>query len=196
MTSTLVAARADDVPRRRGLPGARVLGRVVSWALIVLIAASVTVAVAVPRLGGATPYTVLTGSMRPELPPGTLVVVRPVPAAAVDLGSVITYQLESGRAAVVTHRVVQVSTDADGQPVWRTQGDANPVPDADWVTPVQLKGELWYSVPQLGRVNLWFTDGQRRAAVVLVASVLFAYAAVALVGGVRDRARARRAVTR
>ena len=36
------------------------------------------VAVVIPRIAGATPYTILTGSMQPGLPLGSLVVIRPV----------------------------------------------------------------------------------------------------------------------
>ena len=52
--------------------------RVAAWTVILGVAAVLAVAVLVPRVGGATPYTVLTGSMAPTYPPGSLVVVRPV----------------------------------------------------------------------------------------------------------------------
>ena len=50
------------------------LARTAAWFVILGIGAVVTVAVLVPRIGGGTPYVVLTGSMRPHMPPGTLVV--------------------------------------------------------------------------------------------------------------------------
>lgn len=39
------------------------LGRALAWSLVVAIAAALTAAVLVPRVAGATPYTVMTGSM-------------------------------------------------------------------------------------------------------------------------------------
>jgi signal peptidase len=153
----------------------RGIGLVLSWLVIVVV------------VGGATPYTILTGSMRPHYPPGTLVVVKPVAAAAVALGAVITYQIHSGKPEVVTHRVVQVGQDASGEPRWRTQGDANAVPDPGWVLPVQVKGELWYAVPFLGRANLILTGQQRQTAVVAVAVMLFGYAGALWFGAARDR---------
>ncbi|MGO4256985.1 signal peptidase I [Marmoricola sp. RAF53] len=169
----------------------RRFGQVVAWAVIVVSTAAVTVAVLVPRIGGATPYTILTGSMRPHLPPGTLVVAKPVRPADVHVGTVITYQLASGERPVVTHRVVEVGTATDGTARWRTQGDANPVPDALWVRPVQVKGRVWYAVPYLGRANSWISGEQRHRATVVVALGLFAYAALMLAGTLMDR-RARR----
>lgn len=166
--------------------------------MIIAVVVALAVGVLIPRLGGATPYTILTSSMRPDLPPGTLVVVKPVDPTTVAVGSVITYQRESGRSEVVTHRVVQVASDALGQPQWRTQGDANPVRDGDWIRPVQLKGELWYAVPHLGRVSRWLSSEQRQAAVVILALALFGYAARMWFGALGDRVRspAHRAVTR
>jgi len=87
---------------------ARHVVRAVSWVVLLGATALVTLAVLVPRVAGATPYTVLTGSMSPAYPPGTLVVVRPVDLADVRVGDVVTYQLRSGEPAVATHRVVGV----------------------------------------------------------------------------------------
>ncbi|WP_235737294.1 S26 family signal peptidase [Nocardioides alcanivorans] len=90
------------------------VGRILAWSWVVATTAVLVVAVVVPRLAGATPYTVVTGSMRPGLPPGTLAVVRPTPVEEIGIGDVITYQLESGKETVVTHRVVAVGLDATG----------------------------------------------------------------------------------
>ncbi len=156
--------------------------------VVVVLAA----AVLVPRLAGATPYTVLTGSMRPDYPPGTLVVVKAVDPADLRVGDVVTYQLESGDATVVTHRVVTISTDLEGEVSLTTQGDANNVPDTDPVRPVQIKGRLWYSVPYLGHVNHALNGSQRQLAVYGVGGALLAYAAYLFTSAVRDRTRDRR----
>jgi signal peptidase len=163
--------------------------RIACWTVILATTAALTAAVVVPRVAGATPYTVLTGSMRPELPPGTLVVVRQVDPADIGVGTVITYQLESGQPDVVTHRVVAQGIDADGDPVFSTQGDANDTPDKRWVRPVQVKGEVWYSAPHLGRLNTVLTGGERQLGVYAVAAALFGYALLSLGGAIRDRRR-------
>lgn len=160
---------------------AALLGRltqVTAWVLVAAVVAMLALAVVVPRLGGATPYTILSGSMQPDRPPGTLVVVKPVAAGDIALGDVITYQLRSGRPTVVTHRVVGQGYDLAGEQVFTTQGDANDVADARPVRPVQVRGRLWYSVPYLGYANTALNGSQRQVAVVVVAGVLLAYAAL------------------
>ena len=150
--------------------------RVLGWVVTLAAVAAIALAVVVPRLGGATPYTVLTGSMRPGMPPGTLVVVRPVEAEQISTGIVVTYQLRSGDPTVVTHRVVSQGIDGLGQQVFRTQGDANSVPDEWWVQPVQIVGERWYSVPYLGYVSNVLTGQERQMGIYAVSVVLIGYA--------------------
>jgi len=163
--------------------------RVVTWLVILTVAAILMVAVLVPRLAGATPYTILTGSMRPGMPPGTLVVVRPRDPDRIRVGDVLTYQLRSGEPEVVTHRVVAQGRDAEGHPVFSTQGDANPAPDASWVRPVQVKGTRWYAVPYLGYVSELLTSRQRQTAVDVVAGALGVYAVVMFLGAIREPSR-------
>jgi signal peptidase len=166
--------------------------RTTVWLVLLAAAAALAAAVAVPRLTGATPYAVSTGSMQPDYPPGTLVVVKPLPVDEIDRGDVVTYQLESGEAAVVTHRVVEVGTTLDGELQLTTQGDANDIPDAEPVQPVQVKGRLWYSVPYLGYVNNVVSGAERRIGVYVAVFGLLGYAAYMFVSAARDRRRRRR----
>ncbi|CAB4738824.1 unannotated protein [freshwater metagenome] len=172
--------------RARRHPTVARLVRAVSWVVLLGVTALVTVAVLVPRLAGATPYTVLTGSMSPAYPAGTLVVVRPVDLEDVRVGDVVTYQLRSGEPAVATHRVVGVGWTADGEKVLTTRGDANAAVDAAPVREVQLRGEVWYSVPWVGHLNVLLSPGQHQLLVQLAAGALFLYAAVLLLRGWRS----------
>lgn len=147
-----------------------------SWLVLMAALGIVLAAVLVPRLTGSTPMTVLTGSMAPAYPPGTLVVVRPVPAEKIRMGAVITYQLHSGEPTVVTHRVVGVGYDGAGKKVFTTQGDANEGPDAAQVRGVQVRGEVWYAIPLLGRLNVLFSADQHEMMTRLAAGGCFAYA--------------------
>lgn len=168
----------------------------IAWRVAVIgaltaIVGALAAAVVVPRLAGATPFTVLTGSMRPHYPPGTLVVVRPVDADRLTVGDVVTYQLRSGERDVVTHRIVAVgvSLQYTGERAFTTKGDANRIADAKSVRPVQIRGRLWYSVPYLGRVSNLLTPGARQTLEVGAAGGLLGYAALMFAAAVRDRRR-------
>ena len=180
----------DPATVRQPTRAARVrgwVGRVLAWTVILGAFGALLVAVVVPRLEDATPYAVLTGSMRPSLPEGTLVVVRPTRPESVGIGTLITYQIHSGQPTVVTHRVVAQSIDGNGSRVFRTRGDANDVEDAGWVKPVQIKGEVWYAVPQVGRAHALLSRQEHQLAVYVVVAGLLGYAVFMFTGALRQR---------
>jgi signal peptidase len=189
MTMARVTLAPTEIEARESGPRSALgwLGQLLAWMVILAVTTMLVVTVGIPRIAGATPYTVLTGSMSPGMPPGTLVVVRP--ADQIGIGEVVTYQLESGKPAVVTHRVVSVAPGADGKTMFQTQGDANDVPDESWVSEDQIRGVRWYSVPFLGHVNNLLTGKERQMAVYAVAALLLGYAGAMLAGSLRDRRR-------
>jgi signal peptidase len=176
--------------RRRRTAGS-ITTTVLAWLVIAAVTVALLVAVALPRVMGATPYTVLTGSMRPTMPPGTLVVVDPVDIDDLRVGDVITYQLRSGEPAVVTHRVTSVSSTLAGERTVQTQGDANPVADALPVTAQQVRGKVSYAIPYLGRVNTLMSGSQRETATTAVAIALGLYALFMATSGLLERRRSR-----
>ena len=165
------------------------LGQVVAWLVMLSVGTVIILSVIAPRIGGGTPYTILTGSMRPSMPPGTLVVTRVVPIDEIGVGSVITYQLESGKPTLVTHRVVSTGFNGKGEQIFRTQGDANNAVDKMPVLPAQIQGRLWYKVPYLGYVNTLITGKGRDITMVAVVSFLLLYSAYMFSSSVRDRSR-------
>ncbi|WP_265520545.1 signal peptidase I [Oerskovia flava] len=177
--------RDDPAPRRR------LLGRVLGALLLAAALALALLLVVVPLFLGATPYAVLTGSMRPDMPPGSLVVVRPAEPEEIRVGDAITYQIASGRPEVVTHRVVGVGVTSEGR-TFTAQGDANALPDPDPVVPGQVRGVVVYAVPWAGYVSSAIGAEERRTALYLVAGGVVLYGLWQVAGGVRERRRARR----
>ncbi|WP_285114309.1 signal peptidase I [Leifsonia sp. fls2-241-R2A-40a] len=139
--------------------------------LVILVALA---AIVVPKVAGATPATILTSSMEPTLPPGTLVIVKPVPLHQIRIGDVMTYQLRSGDPAVVSHRVVAITRSTTGGLTFTTKGDNNAEKDAP-VIPAQVRGVVWYSVPLLGFVNSAIDHGQRSWIVPALGVLLLLY---------------------
>lgn len=170
------------------------LGLGVSFGLLGIVTLLAAAVVVVPWVSGSTPYTILTSSMEPGLPPGTLVVVKPIDPEEVRIGTVVTYQLYSGQDEVVTHRVIEIQspTVPGDDPSFITKGDANSEPDAKPVTAVQVRGAVWYSVPYIGWINNVVNGDMRAVVIPIVAGVLFLYAGWSVVSGQIDRRRRRR----
>lgn len=161
-------------------------GQIASWFLLLTILAIAAVMIVIPRIGGATAYTVLTGSMEPGMPPGSLAVVRPVDPTTLRTGDVITYQLKSGEPAVVTHRVVGVGSTLDGELRFTARGDANGANDPP-VRPEQIRGRLWYQLPWLGHINSALTGSQRQWLTIAAVAGLLGYSAFMAASALRDR---------
>ncbi|WP_104177181.1 signal peptidase I [Cryobacterium sp. Y50] len=164
-----------------------------SLAVLLLVIATAVVLIVIPKVTGSIPLTVLTSSMEPGFPPGTLIIVRPVEVDALVLGDVITYQMETGKRGVITHRIIAINTSAGGR-TFVTKGDNNGAADADAVLEAQVQGRLWYSVPLIGYVNSAVNGSNRAWLIPVAASLLFAYAGymilVGVVASVRKRRRA------
>lgn len=92
--------------------------------LLILVSVVLLLAVGIgPHTGRYRTLTVLSGSMTPIMPTGSMIVVTPVPADSVRVGDIITYEAPTdGR--VVTHRIVHVRRDDQGLVVM-TKGDAS-----------------------------------------------------------------------
>ncbi|SDJ76049.1 signal peptidase, endoplasmic reticulum-type [Nocardioides sp. YR527] len=181
--------------RRLPVPGPRALlgfvGQFVVWFVIIAAGAVIVLGVAAPRIVGGEAFTVLSGSMRPGMPPGSLVVVRPVDPATLRIGDVITFQLRSGEPAVATHRITGIGTDTTGERVFTTRGDANDADDVKPVRMVQVRGERWYWLPYVGHLNSLLTGEQRAITRLVGAGLLGGYALVMFGGSIRDRRRER-----
>jgi signal peptidase I len=156
-------------PRRRL---ARPLAIAPVWALVTaVLLGSLGIAIT-QRSGVAQLLTVLSGSMQPTLPLGSLVVVVPRDADAVRVGYVITFSPPGESTRTVTHRVVDVQGSGRELRV-HTRGDANPVADP-WTLNFPT-GRTWVVVadaPWLGRPWLWLAQPLHRELVLVPATVL------------------------
>ena len=118
-------------------------------ALVVLLAALLAGA----RLFGLQVFTILSGSMEPNYPVGSLIYVKSVDPAQVQEGDVITFLLSDSLTA--THRVVEIVDEGDGALRFRTKGDANDAEDASLVHQNNLLGEPVACIPYLGYFAVW-----------------------------------------
>lgn len=127
-----------------------------------------------PRTGAYQVRTVLTGSMRPTIPEGSLVVVTPVRLPKLRVDDVITYRIPAEDRRIVTHRIVEIKVSGQ-HPVVVTKGDANRDRDP-WVA--HLRGDqAWRAslpVPKVGYVLELLRRPALRLATVLVAPALLA----------------------
>lgn len=168
---------------------------ILSYTLLAAMIAILAATIVVPFVAGATPYTILTSSMKPTYPPGSLVVVKPGEGRDIAVGSPITYQMRSGEPEVVTHRIVAVRQSGAGERTFITRGDNNDVDDENPVKQEQIRGKVWYSIPYLGYANNWLNGDKRTITVTVIASGLGLYALWMFVSAAVDHRKRRGSAT-
>jgi signal peptidase len=147
----------------------------VAGTLIVLACSPLSAAI--PGLQGTTPMVVLSGSMEPAMRVGGIVFVRPVDAATVRPGDIITFSTPrqatpgAGTEALTTHRVISVDKGSEGL-AFQTKGDANNTLD-QWTVPARsVRGVAAFSLPLLGYVSTFVRTRLGFALWVLIPALL------------------------
>ncbi|MGN1399078.1 MAG: signal peptidase I [Erysipelotrichaceae bacterium] len=132
----------------------RVLKKVWNFITGILVALVVLLAIALVgvRLVGLRTYVVLSGSMEPTYPTGSLIYVKEVDTSQLKAGDVITFMIDED--TIATHRIIEVLPDEEDSSVirFRTQGDANDSPDGSPVHYKNVIGTPVFCVPKLGYV--------------------------------------------
>lgn len=95
---------------------------------------------------GFSVFRVVSDSMEPEIPVGALLISHKTDIAEIEKGDIICFRsLEPYMyGQVVTHRVVGIGTNEDGEIFLRTRGDSNTSEDGFYVNSLNLIGKAVY----------------------------------------------------
>lgn len=97
-----------------------------------------------PLIAGIRSFVVLTGSMRPNIPEGSIVFTQK--SSGYKQGDVITYQKKD---TTVTHRIIEVKN-KNNQTSYITKGDANNAPDDQEIKQNEIVGKVAFNIPHIG----------------------------------------------
>ena len=126
--------------------------------LIVLILGCIPLTV--PKAFGYNIYTVISGSMEPAIPVGSLVYVKYQEPETIQKKDVIAFYGAKDASSIVTHRVV-------------TNGDANQTKDMNPVNYNNYMGKVVLSIPVIGGIAQSLTTGSGKIALFcLIAFIL------------------------
>lgn len=122
------------------------------WAMLVLFI-SPFIIYNVPQLLGLDAHIVSSGSMRPTMPPGTVLYESPVDPRSLQEGDVIVFETNNSMVPEnkVTHRIVDIR-EGNYTLQFKTMGDANPEPDPGLTPAYKIDGKKMFAIPYLGTV--------------------------------------------
>ena len=143
------------------------------WDALLSLATCLSVVLALllfgARLAGLQVFTVLSGSMEPQLPVGSLIYVKPADAASLKEGDVITFLLN--KDTVATHRITQILSEA-GELRFVTKGDANASEDGRPVHFRNVIGTPVFCIPLLGYLSTFLQTPLGTAAAICTGAIL------------------------
>lgn len=125
-----------------------------------------------PRVFGYQIYNVVSGSMEPAIPTGSLVYVSKTEPADLKTDDVIAFYSSADTGAIITHRIVKNQV-VSGQII--TKGDANAAEDMIPVKYGQVLGKVEHAIPVAGKILAAVATiyGKIAAACMIAAAVLF-----------------------
>jgi signal peptidase len=178
---TITSGRARRVATRAllGVPGA--------FGLALLLAISL------PVLFGCRSLVVMSGSMEPAIPTGSVVVVKRIPAAEIAVGDVISFRSPEDPGRILTHRAQAVAVEGGSVEV-ETRGDANTGAESWDIDATGTVGRVAFHVPLLGYLVAPLQGTVPRLLLVVVPALLlcgFLIADIWRPGTSRGRSRAR-----
>lgn len=115
--------------------------------IILLVIAGIMI---IPKFVGGQTLSVLSGSMEPGIPVGSLIVITDVNANELEVDDVITFKVSD--STLVTHRIVEIDEE---QQLYTTKGDANETNDGNQISHNNIVGKLVFSVPLLGYLSIY-----------------------------------------
>lgn len=121
--------------------------------LCLLLVFALLLPIPILRLFGFEAYHVVSCSMAPAIPEGSMVIVKRVSPLEIQAGDIIAFGKDR---TVVTHRVISVNS-LDGSFV--TKGDANDEEDLAPTLFVNVIGRVEAHIPLFGALFTLFTDG-------------------------------------
>jgi signal peptidase I len=98
-------------------------------------------------LGGMQSFVVLTGSMEPTVPVGSIIYTFPLKGYA--YGDIVAFK--SGNV-IVTHRISDISF-KNSVVYYQTKGDANEVRDQQEITNGEILGKTFLTIPIIGKIS-------------------------------------------
>ncbi|MCI8586538.1 MAG: signal peptidase I [Lachnospiraceae bacterium] len=124
-----------------------------------------------PRLFGYHIYSVISGSMEPAIPVGSLLYIEETGPEELQEGEVIAFYGARDSAAIITHRVLENRV-VMGELI--TKGDANQQADMNPIPYGNVIGRVTRAIPKAGKAAELFTsrEGKLLAAALIGVAVL------------------------
>lgn len=107
----------------------------------------------VPSFFGWKPFIVLSGTMETQIMTGDVAIVKKIDANELKENDIIAFKDDDN--IVITHRIIEIIKDENGNTKYKTKGDNNNDEDDGFVRPEQIEGIYKFRIGKLGNLALF-----------------------------------------
>lgn len=122
-----------------------------------------------PSILGYKSFTIISGSMQPAINLGDMIVLKSVDENEIKNGDIISFKKGD---SIITHRVIEIDFDENGEKQFITKGDYNNSKDIGIVKYPEIEGKIIKTIPYVGKLALAMQD---KTSVVVVISIFIVY---------------------
>jgi signal peptidase len=150
---------------------------------LLLIAQAVINPNETPSFLGIKTYVIISGSMKPNLDIGDIVIVKKASEEELNEGDIIAFRQGQN---VITHRISEIIVE-NGEKVYKTKGDSNNTEDSGTIKYELIEGKMINKIDFLGNISLFL---QNKIVIIIILIVFYIYLSYS--GAIKKRKRERR----
>lgn len=100
-----------------------------------------------PDIMGIKTFSIVSESMQPTINVNDIVIVKD--SNDYHIEDIITFIIDN---ETITHRIINIETDENGEYVYTTKGDNNDVADVNKIKINQIEGKYIFKIPKIGKI--------------------------------------------
>ena len=119
--------------------------------IVIIVLAAIACLFLLPNIFGLKTMAVISGSMEPSIPVGSIIVTKPIDNyTEIAVNDVISFKVSE--ETIVTHRVVEIDLE---EGFISTKGDANEENDLNPIAFTQVIGKVVFDIPIVGFISIY-----------------------------------------
>ena len=142
---------------------------IILWELIIVIK-TIKNPNETPDVFGIKTFTIISGSMGPNISVNDLVIIKEVEKSEIKKGDIISFRING---ETITHRVINIETDMNGEILYTTQGDANNVQDYNKIKFENIEGKYIGKISKIGKISIVLKNKEKLIAVIVILLLIY-----------------------
>ena len=142
---------------------------IILWELIIVIK-TIKNPNETPDVFGIKTFTIISGSMEPNISVNDLVIIKEVEKNEIKKGDIISFRING---ETITHRVTNIETDTNGENLYTTQGDANNIQDYNKIKYENIEGKYIGKIPKIGGILIALKSKEKLTIIIAILLVIY-----------------------